>query len=167
MSLLGDRVKTVTNQAENLISQQGMHWNPENIYVLCLLCLLLLSSLRLTWLITLIGLMYLTLLFIVSSRMDRYRRNCIHWLNTDAPSLELRGALSSWERRKTNWHFSRLWNPSFMHGLNKIMYYLVDKHGLSFCLQKRTSTHCFYCPVLFWKPCQHYQNSRKRTKVRM
>ena len=48
MSLLGDRLKTLTIQDENLISQQGMHWNPKNIYLLCLLCLLLLSPLRLT-----------------------------------------------------------------------------------------------------------------------
>ena len=51
---------TELNQAENLISQQGMPPNPENIFLLCLLCLLLLPPLRLTWLITLIGLIYLT-----------------------------------------------------------------------------------------------------------
>ena len=27
------RIKTLTNQAENLVSQQGMPWNPENIFV--------------------------------------------------------------------------------------------------------------------------------------
>ena len=27
------QIKTLTNQAENLISQQGMPWNPENIFV--------------------------------------------------------------------------------------------------------------------------------------
>ena len=45
------QIKTLTNQAENLVSQQGMPWNPENIYIffsLCLLCLLLLRLLRLT-----------------------------------------------------------------------------------------------------------------------
>ena len=33
ISLLGDRLKTLTNQAENLVSQQGMSRNPENIFV--------------------------------------------------------------------------------------------------------------------------------------
>ena len=33
ISLLGDRLKTLTNQAENLISQQGMPRSPENIFV--------------------------------------------------------------------------------------------------------------------------------------
>ena len=42
------QIKTLTNQAENLISQQGMPQNPENIFSLCLLCLLLLPLLRLT-----------------------------------------------------------------------------------------------------------------------
>ena len=45
------QIKTLTNQAENLISQQGMPQNPENIFFLfslCLLCLLLLPPLRLT-----------------------------------------------------------------------------------------------------------------------
>ena len=32
ISLLGDRLKTPTNQAENIVSQQGMPWNPENIF---------------------------------------------------------------------------------------------------------------------------------------
>ena len=27
------QIKTLTNQAENLISQQGMPWNPENIFL--------------------------------------------------------------------------------------------------------------------------------------
>ena len=27
------QIKTLTNQAENLISHQGMPWNPENIFV--------------------------------------------------------------------------------------------------------------------------------------
>ena len=27
------QIKILTNQAENLISQQGMPWNPENIFV--------------------------------------------------------------------------------------------------------------------------------------
>ena len=27
------QIKTLTNQAENLVSQQGMPWNPENIFV--------------------------------------------------------------------------------------------------------------------------------------
>ena len=27
------QIKSLTNQAENLISQQGMPWNPENIFV--------------------------------------------------------------------------------------------------------------------------------------
>ena len=45
------QIKTLTNQAENLISQQGMPQNPENIFFLfslCLLCLLLLPQLKLT-----------------------------------------------------------------------------------------------------------------------
>ena len=34
------QIKTLTNQAENLASQQGMPWNPENIFVamLCFAC---------------------------------------------------------------------------------------------------------------------------------
>ena len=36
------QIKTLTNQAENLISQQGMPRNPKKIFVICLLCLLLL-----------------------------------------------------------------------------------------------------------------------------
>ena len=31
------QIKTLTNQAENLISQQGMPWNPENIFC-CYAC---------------------------------------------------------------------------------------------------------------------------------
>ena len=27
------QIKTLTNQAENLVSQQGMPWNPKNIFV--------------------------------------------------------------------------------------------------------------------------------------
>ena len=54
------QIKTRTNQAENLISQQGMPQNPENIFVTMLVCLLLLPPLRLTCFITLIGLIYLT-----------------------------------------------------------------------------------------------------------
>ena len=54
------QIKTLNNQAENLISQQGMPLNPENIFSLCLLCLLLLPPFRLTLLITLIGLICLT-----------------------------------------------------------------------------------------------------------
>ena len=45
------QIKTLTNQAENLISQQGMPQNPENIFFLfslCLLCLLLFPQLKLT-----------------------------------------------------------------------------------------------------------------------
>ena len=43
------QIKTLTNQAENLICQQGMPRNSEkNFFVLCLLCLLLLPPLRLT-----------------------------------------------------------------------------------------------------------------------
>jgi len=37
------QIKTLTNQAENLISQQEMPRNLENIFVAMLLCLLLLS----------------------------------------------------------------------------------------------------------------------------
>ena len=33
-SALGDRLKTLTNHAENLISQQGMPWRPEYIFLL-------------------------------------------------------------------------------------------------------------------------------------
>ena len=40
------QIKTLTNQAENLICQQGMPRNSEkNFFVLCLLCLLLLPLL--------------------------------------------------------------------------------------------------------------------------
>ena len=28
------QIKTLTNQTENLVSQQGMPWNPENIFVI-------------------------------------------------------------------------------------------------------------------------------------
>ena len=42
------QIKTLTNQDENLISQQRMPRNPENIFSLCLLCLPLLPPLRLT-----------------------------------------------------------------------------------------------------------------------
>ena len=43
------QIKTLTNQAENLICQQGMPRNSEkNFFVLCLLCFLLLPPLRLT-----------------------------------------------------------------------------------------------------------------------
>ena len=43
ISLLGDRLKTLTNQAENLISQQGMPRNPETIFV-AILALLAFAS---------------------------------------------------------------------------------------------------------------------------
>ena len=33
------QIKTLTNQAENLVSQQGMPWNPENIFVAMLVLL--------------------------------------------------------------------------------------------------------------------------------
>ena len=33
ISLLGNRLKTLANQAENLVSQQEMPQNPENIFV--------------------------------------------------------------------------------------------------------------------------------------
>ena len=37
------QIKTLTNQAENLVSQQGMPWNPENIFV-AMLALLAFAS---------------------------------------------------------------------------------------------------------------------------
>ena len=51
------QIRTLINQAENLVSQQRMPRNPKNIFVAMLV---LLPPLRLTWLITLIGLIYLT-----------------------------------------------------------------------------------------------------------
>ena len=40
ISLLGDRLKTLTNQTENLISQQEMPQNPENVFLryVCFAC---------------------------------------------------------------------------------------------------------------------------------
>ena len=43
ISLLGDRLKTLINQAENLVSQQEMPRNPENIFV-AMLALLAFAS---------------------------------------------------------------------------------------------------------------------------
>ena len=43
ISLLWGQIKTLTNQAENLIFQQGMPWNPENISV-AMLALLAFAS---------------------------------------------------------------------------------------------------------------------------
>ena len=43
ISLLGDRLKTLINQAENLVSQQGMPQNPESIFV-AMLALLVFAS---------------------------------------------------------------------------------------------------------------------------
>ena len=43
ISLLGRQIKTLTNQAEILISQQGMPQNPENIFV-AMLALLAFAS---------------------------------------------------------------------------------------------------------------------------
>ena len=43
ISLLGDRLKTLTNQAENLVYQQGMPRNPENIFA-AMLALLAFAS---------------------------------------------------------------------------------------------------------------------------
>ena len=54
------QIKTLTNQAENLVSQQRMPRNPKNIFVAMLV---LLPPLRLTWLITSFGLIYLSPLY--------------------------------------------------------------------------------------------------------
>ena len=43
ISLFGDRLKTLTNQAGNLVSQQGMPRNPEHIFV-AMLALLAFAS---------------------------------------------------------------------------------------------------------------------------
>ena len=43
ISLLGNRLKTLANQAENLVSQQEMPQNPENIFV-AMLALLAFAS---------------------------------------------------------------------------------------------------------------------------
>ena len=43
ISLLGNRLKTLANQAENLVSQQEMPRNPENIFV-AMLALLAFAS---------------------------------------------------------------------------------------------------------------------------
>ena len=54
------QIKTLNNQAENLVSQQRMPRNPKNIFVAMLV---LLPPLRLTWLITSFGLIYLSPLY--------------------------------------------------------------------------------------------------------
>ena len=38
------------------------------------------------------------------------------------PTCPLPGTLTSWGEGKTNWHFFRLWSPSFVYGPSKIMH---------------------------------------------
>ena len=74
------QIKILTNQAENLISQQGMPRNPETIFV-AMLALLAFASPAQADLIDHTYWAYrggLTPLFIVGYRMDRYRTNRIH-----------------------------------------------------------------------------------------
>ena len=73
------QIKTLTNQTENLISQQGMPQNPENIFV-AMLALLAFASPAQTDLIDHTYWAYIPTppSFIIGYRMDRYRTNRIH-----------------------------------------------------------------------------------------
>ena len=77
ISLLGDRLKPLPNQTENLISQQGMPRNPENIFV----AMLAFASPAQADLIDHTYWAYIPYPppFIVGYRMDRYRTNRIHY----------------------------------------------------------------------------------------
>ena len=73
------QIKTLTNQAENLISQQGMPQNPENIFV-SMLALLVFASPAQDDLIDHTYWVYIpnpSLLLLVIE-WDRYRTNRIH-----------------------------------------------------------------------------------------
>ena len=73
------QITPLTNQAENLISQQGMPRNPENIFV-AMLALLAFASPAQADLIDHTYWAYISNppLFIVGYKMDRYRTNRIH-----------------------------------------------------------------------------------------
>ena len=69
------QIKTLTNQAENLVSQQGMPRNPENIFV----TMLAFASSAQADLINHTYWAYIpNTPFIAGCRMDRYRTGCIH-----------------------------------------------------------------------------------------
>ena len=72
------QIKTLTNQAENLVSQQGMPWDPENIIVTMLALLASASPAQ----ADLTDHTYWDYIpnspFIVGCRMDRYKTNHIH-----------------------------------------------------------------------------------------
>ena len=72
------QMKTLTNQAENLVFQQGMPQNPVNILSLCLLCLLLLPPAQ----ADLINHTYWAYIpnppLLQVIKMDRHRTNHIH-----------------------------------------------------------------------------------------
>ena len=69
------QIKTFTNQAENLVSQQGMPRNPENIFV----TMLAFASSAQADLINHTYWAYIpNTPFIAGRRMDRYRTGCIH-----------------------------------------------------------------------------------------
>ena len=72
------QIKTLSNQAENLVSQQGMPWNPENIFV-AMLALLAFASPAQADLINHTYWAYIPnppLLQVI--KMDRHRTNHIH-----------------------------------------------------------------------------------------
>ena len=72
------QIKTLNNQAENLVSQQEMPRNHENIFV-ALLALLAFASPAQADLIDHTHWAYIpNPRFIVGCRTDRYRTNCIH-----------------------------------------------------------------------------------------
>ena len=71
-------IKTLTNQAENLASQQGMPWNPQNIFV-AMLALLAFASPTQADLINYTCWAYIpNPPFIAGYNMDRHKTNCIH-----------------------------------------------------------------------------------------
>ena len=76
-----EQIKTLTNQAENLVSQQRMPWSPENIFV-AMLALLAFASPAQADLINHTYWAYVPIPtpphFIAGCRMDRYRTGRIH-----------------------------------------------------------------------------------------
>ena len=78
ISLLGDRLKTLINQAENLVSQQEMLQNPENIFV-AMLALLAFASPSQDDLINYTYWAYIpNPPFIADYNVDRHKTNHIH-----------------------------------------------------------------------------------------
>ena len=160
------QIKTLTNQAENLVSQQGMPWSPENLLItmLALLACMSPARARLTnhtyW-------AYLPKppLLQVVEWMEKGRINL--WLHPYAPSLEREGALTPWGGGKTNQHFFRLWSPSLVPEPRVSMHKRQPTNlGFSPASKSRLSDIAWiiYCPFFVCEPCLYDWNFRERTK---